>query len=43
MRSYGMLQSRVKGCDARFGEKLAEQDLTGLVDHLNDSYYQFSK
>ena len=24
-------------------EKLAEQDLTALVDHLNDSYYQFSK
>ena len=25
------------------GEKLAEQDLTALVDHLNDSYYRFSK
>ena len=43
MRSYGMLQSRVKGCDARFGEKLAEQNLSGLVDYLNDSYYKFDK
>ena len=43
MRSYGMLTSRVKGCDVRFGEKLTGQNLTGLVDYLNDSYYQFSK
>ena len=43
MQSYGMLTSRVKGCDARFGEKLAEQNLSGLVDYLNDSYYKFGK
>jgi len=43
MQSYGMLESRVKGCDARFGEKLAEQNLSGLVDYLNDSYYKFGK
>ena len=31
------------GCDARFGEKLATGSLPGLVDHLNDSYYKFTK
>ncbi len=41
--SYPMLQSRVRGCDARFGEKLAAEELNGLVDHLNDSYYKFDK
>jgi hypothetical protein len=43
MRSYPMLESRVAGCDARFGEKLTPEGLTGLVDHLNDSYYKFDK
>jgi len=43
MRSYPMLNSRVAGCDARFGEKLAPENVTSLVDHLNDSYYKFDK
>lgn len=43
MRSYPMLKSRVGGCDARFGEKLPPEGLSGLVDHLNDNYYKFSK
>ena len=43
MRSYPMLSSRVAGCDARFGEKLPADGVSGLVDYLNDSYYKFSK
>jgi len=43
MQSYGMLTSRVAGCDARFGEKLPPEGVTGLVDYLNDSYYKFDK
>jgi len=43
MRSYPMLESRVAGCDARFGEKLAPEGVSGLVDYLNSSYYKFAK
>jgi hypothetical protein len=43
MTSYDMLESRVAGCDARFGEKLPPDGLSGLVDHLNNNYYKFTK
>jgi len=43
MRSYSMLNSRVAGCDARFGEKLPAEGLAELVDYLNDSYYRFKR
>lgn len=43
MRSYPMLNARVAGCDAKFGEKLPAEGLSGLVDHLNTNYYKFAK
>jgi len=43
MSSYPMLKSRVAGCDAKFGEKLPSEGLSGLVDYLNDDYYKFAR
>mgnify|MGYP001787627826 CR=1 FL=1 len=43
IQSYPMLESRVAGCDARFGEKLPPGGLAELVGYLNDSYYKFAK
>ena len=41
--SYPMLESRVRACDANFGEKLPPEGLSSLIDHLNNSYYKFTR
>ena len=42
IRSYPALQAQVERCDAQLETKLFPDDLAGLVDYLNDSYYQFA-
>lgn len=43
VRSYPQLEAQVARCDAMLETKLFPDDLASLVDHLNDSYYQFDK
>ncbi len=40
--SYPALQAMVARCDANLGAQLFPEDLTALVDYLNDNYYQFA-
>lgn len=42
IRSYPALEVQVARCDAQLETKLFPDDLAGLVDYLNDSYYRFA-
>lgn len=41
--SYPALEAQVARCDANLGTRLFPEDLGLLVDHLNSSYYKFTK
>lgn len=43
VRSYPMLETQVARCDSMLETKLFPDDLALLVEHLNNSYYGFSK
>lgn len=43
VQSYPMLQAQVARCDANLGTQLFPEDLSQLVDHLNDSFYKFAR
>jgi len=35
------LEAQVRRCDANFGTRLFDEDITSLVKYLNDRYYNF--
>lgn len=39
--SLPRLESQVRFCDANLGIKMFDDDVTAVVKHLNDKYYQF--
>lgn len=43
INSYPALESQVARCDANLALKLFPDDLAVLVEHMNDSYYQFDR
>lgn len=43
MQSYAMLSNQVHNCDANLGTKLFDEDITKIVDYLNDAFYKFPK
>ena len=43
MQSYAMLSNQVRNCDANLGTKLFDEDITKIVDYLNDAFYKFPK
>lgn len=43
VQSYPKLEAQVARCDAMLATKLFPEDLSQLVDYLNESYYKFAK
>lgn len=43
VRSHPMLEAQVARCDANLATKLFPDDLSLLVEHLNDNFYHFAK
>ena len=41
--SLSRLNSQVRMCDAQLGTSLFDEDITAIVNYLNDSYYHFDK
>ena len=41
--SLSRLNSQVRMCDAQLGTNLFDEDITAIVNYLNDSYYHFDK
>lgn len=41
--SLSRLNSQVRMCDAQLGTNLFDEDVTAIVNYLNDSYYHFDK
>jgi hypothetical protein len=41
--SLSRLNSQVRMCDAQLGTGLFDEDITAIVNYLNDSYYRFDK
>ena len=39
--SLPRLESQVRFCDANLGIKMFDDDVTAVVNHLNDKYYHF--
>ena len=42
VNSLARLDSQVRMCDANLGKKLFDDDITALVNYLNDNFYHFS-
>ena len=43
VQSLAKLDSQVRMCDAQLGIKLFDEDVTALVNYLNENYYHFDK
>ena len=41
--SLSRLNSQVRMCDAQLGTSLFDEDITAIVNYLNDNYYHFGK
>ena len=41
--SLSRLNSQVRMCDAQLGTSLFDEDITSIVNYLNDNYYHFDK
>ena len=41
--SLSRLNSQVRMCDAQLGTSLFDEDITAIVNYLNDNYYHFDK
>jgi hypothetical protein len=41
--SLSRLNSQVRMCDAQLGTNLFDEDVTAIVNYLNDNYYHFDK
>ena len=39
--SLDRLESQVRMCDANLGIKMFDEDVSAVVNHLNDQYYHF--
>ncbi len=43
VNSLARLESQVRMCDANLGKKLFDDDITALVNYLNDNFYHFGR
>lgn len=43
VNSLPQLDAQVRMCDAQLGIKLFDEDISAVVDYLNQSYYHFDK
>jgi hypothetical protein len=41
--SLSRLNSQVRMCDAQLGSNLFDEDITAIVNYLNEEYYHFDK
>ena len=41
--SLSRLNTQVRMCDAQLGTSLFDEDITAIVNYLNDNYYHFDK
>ena len=41
--SFSRLDSQVRMCDAQLGTKMFDEDVSSVVNYLNDNYYHFEK